>query len=254
MMYNFIQLKLKDKSNINLNNNKILELFKLSAGNSVYIKGYNKNKKETPNKNFEISYYKKNIKSNIGKMIYTGHNKEIKIFNKIFISKNKEKAKIIISNKQFELKENLENKKYFFQIIKIKFFDYIFYLNCMFKDCESLSSVKNFQNLNTKHLKEIYSLFAGCNSLLYIDDISNWNMNKINNICQIFYKCSSLESLPNISKWNLNNIKNMSFLFAECRSLKYLPDISKWNISNAYDISGMFNKCSSLESLPDISK
>jgi len=256
MKYNFIYLKLKDKTNINLSNNKILELFKLSIGNNINILDYNQSKKEPPNQNIEISYFKKYIKSNIGKMIYKniGNNKETKIFNKKFISNNKKRAKIIINNKLYELKENLDNKNIFAQTIKIKFFDYIFYLNCMFQDCESLFSVKNFQNINTKHLKTIYSLFERCNSLIYIDDISNWNMNKINNICHLFYQCSSLKELPDISKWKLNNINNISFLFFECTSLKLLPDISKWNISNANDISGMFCKCSSLETMPDISK
>jgi hypothetical protein len=103
-----------------------------------------------------VNYYKKCIKSNIGKMIYknTGSNKNIKIFDKIFILNNKKRVKIIIKNKQYELKENIKSQKHFAQIIKIKFFDYIFYLNCMFKDCKSLSSVKNFQSINTKHLKK----------------------------------------------------------------------------------------------------
>ena len=38
-----------------------------------------------------------------------------------------------MNNKQNDLKENLENPKHFDQIIKIKFFDYILYLNCIFK-------------------------------------------------------------------------------------------------------------------------
>ena len=195
MKCHFIHFKLNDKANINLNNNKILELFKLSAGNNINILDYNQNKKEPSNKNLEIKYYKKYIKSNIGKMIYknTGFNEEIKIFDELFISNNMERAKIIINNKQYELKEYIENQIHFQQIIKIKFFDCVFYLNCMFQDCETLSSVKNFKNINTNKLKEIYSLFEGCNSLLYIDDISNWNMNKINDICQIFYECSSLQ-------------------------------------------------------------
>ena len=178
------------------------------------------------------------------------------------------------------MKENLENKKHFEQIIKIKFFDCIFYLNSMFKDCESLSSIKNFQNIN---------------------------MNKINDISQMLFRCSSLKETPDISKWNLNNIKNMSYLFAECTiseilqdlfncitpdainvfkkiymlssleslryintntnkihfmsdsfnrrsSIKSLPDISKWNLSNVEDISGLFFGCSLLKKLPDISK
>ena len=181
MKCNYIHLKIKDKNNNNFNNNKILELFKLSIGNNIYNFDYNKNKKESSNKNLEIIYYKKYTKENIGKMLYknNGNNKKITIFNEIFISNNKERAKIIINNKQCELKENLESQKYFDQIIKIKFSDCIFYLNCMFQGCESLYSVKNFQNINTNKLKEIDSLFEGCSSLLYIDDISNWNMNKI---------------------------------------------------------------------------
>ena len=52
----------------------------------------------------------------------------------------------------------------------------------MFKDCQTLISVNNFLNLNTKYLKEISYLFYGCSSLLDINDISNWNLNNINNI------------------------------------------------------------------------
>ena len=70
MKFNFFHFKLKDKDNINLNNNKILELFKLSVGNNIYYLDYNQNKKESPSKYLKIRYYKKYIKSNIGKMIY----------------------------------------------------------------------------------------------------------------------------------------------------------------------------------------
>ena len=169
MKCSFIHLKIKDKSFINLNNNTILELFKLSVGNNIYNLIHNKNKKESSKKNLEIIYYKKYIKENIGKMIYKncGNEKKIAIINKIFISKNKERAKIIINNKQYELKENLEKQKHFFQKIKIKFFDHIIFSNCMFKDCESLSLVKNFENINTKYLKEIYSLFEGWDVVHY---------------------------------------------------------------------------------------
>ena len=109
MKCNFIHFKIKDKNKINLYNSKSLEIFKISVGNNIYNLDYNKNKKEFSNKNLEINYYKKYIKSNIGKMIYknTGNNKEIEIFNEIFISKNKKRSKIIINNKQYELKENL---------------------------------------------------------------------------------------------------------------------------------------------------
>ena len=63
-------------------------------------------------------------------MIYriNRNNEEIKIFYELFKSNNKKIAKIIINNKQYELKENLESQKHFDQIIKIKFFDCISFI------------------------------------------------------------------------------------------------------------------------------
>ena len=116
-------------------------------------------------------------------MIYktTEYNK--KIFNKVFIENNMKRAKIILKNKEYYLKENINNENKIVKI-KIKFLDHIIKLNSMFEDCKSLSSVYNFQYFITKYLKEIFNLFYGCSSLLKIDDLSNWNINNINNnIC-----------------------------------------------------------------------
>jgi hypothetical protein len=40
-------------------------------------------------------------------------NKEIKLFDKEFISKNIKRAKIILNNKQYKVKENIEIKNKF---------------------------------------------------------------------------------------------------------------------------------------------
>jgi len=225
MKCKFIQIKLKDKNYIDFNNNNILEFFKLSVENNIINLNYNKNKKESSRKNLEIIYYKKYTKKNIGKILYKNieNNKQIQLFNKIFISNNIKIAKIIINNKQYELKEKNENKKLNLKI-KIKFLDNIIYLDSMFENCKSLSSVDNLQNINTKYLKAIKYLFSGCSSLLYINDISNWNMNNINDINSIFCRCSSLKSLPNISKWDISKVKNISNMFLECFKLESLPD------------------------------
>ena len=230
--------------NIKVNNKKILELFKLSLGNDVNSIYYNKNKKKCSNKKLEVTFYKKFIKKNIGKMIYeeTENKKEIKIFNQNFILNNKKRAKIIIDNKQYKLKEAIKINKIF--KIKIKFLDLIIKLNSMFENCESLSYVNNFQNFNTKYLRGLYNLFSKCSSLLYIDDISNWNITNINNISRLFYDCSSLKELPDISKWNISYVNNINSLFEGCSSLERLPDISKWNISNINSINRLFIKIS----------
>ena len=55
-------------------------------------------------------------------MIYktTENEKETKIFNKLFISNNIAKAKIILNNKQYDLKGNIENKKIKKTSLKLK--------------------------------------------------------------------------------------------------------------------------------------
>ena len=249
MKCNYIHIKLKDQNNLTLNYNKILEIFKLSFGNDIIDLNYNQNK------NLDIIYYKKYIKKNIGKMIYknTENNKEIKIFSEIFVLNNIKIAKIIINNKQNELKEKIGNEKQLFKI-KIKFLNNIVYLNSMFEDCQTLLSVNNFLNLNTKYLKAISRLFYGCSSLLYINDLYNWDTSKIEGIEEMFSRCSNLKSIPDISKWKTYNINNMYNLFSYCSSLKELPDISKWDTNNVIYMTGLFAKCSSLVSLPDISK
>ena len=305
MSCNYIYIQIKNNSYINFMGNKN-EILKLSLGNNIipnysYTSNISKkislsNKfifklKADPsrgymNHNFDIIYNKNLIKKNEAKMKYKtyGSNKEIKIFNQNFISKNIKRAKVFINNKQYDLKENFESK---INNIRIKFFDNIIYLNSMFKDCESLSSV--LLNFNTKYFKTIHDLFYGCKSLLIIEDISNilnkdyiknyindyiyfndrfsqrpklenplnileWKISNIIDISGIFYDCKSLKELPNISNWDTSNVINMSFLFYYCSSLKLLPDISKWNISNAKNISGLFDGCSSLEKIPNISR
>ena len=123
MECNYIHVRLKDKSNINLNKHKILELFKLSIGNNVINLNYNKNKEESSNQNIQIIYSQKYLKKNIGKMIYSNlkTNKEIKIIDEIFISNNIKRANIIINNKIYELKENIVIYQKQYYKIKIKF-------------------------------------------------------------------------------------------------------------------------------------
>jgi len=126
MKCNFIHVKLKDKNNINLNNKKFQEIFKLSIGNNIKYFNYKKNKEEISNKNIEIIYFKRFIKKNIGKMIYKTAEYNKKIFNKAFIANNIKRAKIIIKNKQYYLKENIINENKIVKIV-IKFVDKIIF-------------------------------------------------------------------------------------------------------------------------------
>ena len=80
-------------------------------------------------------------------------------------------------------------------IIKIKFLENIINIDCMFKECEMLSSVKSFSKFNTKYLRNVNFLFSGCCSLQKIDDIFYLDLeNSISEINGIFFNCFSLKS------------------------------------------------------------
>jgi len=206
MKCNSIQIKFKIKNYANLNNKRLLILFRLSIGNdsnnleyslksnknflddkfiykfgTLQSRGHNKNKEQYSVQNLEIINKNNYIKINIAKMKYKIEENlaEKKLVDKIFLSNNMKRAKVIINNKQYDLTESINNE---INKIKIKFFDYAIYINSMFKDCMQLISVYNLQKVNTKYLKSIKNLFDGCSSLIFIDDISNWNINNINDI------------------------------------------------------------------------
>ena len=159
------------------------------------------------------------------------NDEKVKILDRYFIKKNKDKAKIIYKNKIYELKEYFEdidtnyNHK---DLIKIKiiFIHNIINMSYMFYDCYTLISL--YDN----------------------NEISNIKIYITNSYC-MFVRCNLLISLPDISKWNTSNVKNMNFMFYECNSLISLPDISNWNLSRVISMSHMFCGCKSLISLPD---
>ena len=170
-----------------------------------------------------------------------------KFFGEKFVEENKNKCKIIIKGKEYELKSYFGDKIYeIFETrkemeITLKGINNITDLSHMFCGCTSLNSITNFEKLKTNNITNISGLFAYCKQLKFIPDISKWNTDKINNMSGLFSHCESLENSPDISKWNLKNVKNISGMFSFCSSLKSLPDISKWDTSNIIYMNNKIN-------------
>ena len=188
----------------------------------------------------------------------------VKIFDNIFIRKNKNKCKIIYKSKIYELKEYFEDidKDYNHKdLIKFKltFIHNIIDISYIFNNCDSLISLTaNHEiNINSSFSKinfiNMSCSFKGCKSLLSLPDLSNWNISNVEKMDDIFCECNSLISLSDISNWETSKVKNMSNTFKGCESLTSLPDISNWNTINVNDMGGMFLRCNSLLSLPNIS-
>ena len=121
--------------------------------------------------------------------------REINIFGDDFVENNRDKCKMIIDNKEYEISEiyhvNNNNYKYKLNII--------------------LKGINNVTNMS--------QMFYKCESLSSLPDISEWNINNVTNMSHMFYKCESLSSLPDISEWNTNNVKVFIYIFEDCLNL-----------------------------------
>ena len=168
---------------------------------------------------------------NIINLKYLSGSKEIILFGEKFIQNNNKKARNIINNKRYKLKEKLESRKDN-QIIKIKlevindFTD----LSFMFKNSNLIvnnqldkSDKSDISKLNTEKVKNMSNLFCGCTFLTKLPDISNWKTNNVKFMNNLFNGCSNLISLPDISKWKLDNVQKISSLFNDCSKLTEIP-------------------------------
>jgi len=185
----------------------------------------------------------------------------IRIFGYDFVKNNKEKCKIIIKGKDYDLMEeidinNIKEIKDNVEVILLGVKN-ITNMSYMFGDIKGsipLSSFPTITNWNTKNVTDMSGMFCNCSSLTSLPDISNWNTSNVTDMNKMFFNCISLKSLPDISKWNTSNVIDMRRMFYCCGSLLSLPDISKWNTNKVTNMNGMFSHCASLTLLPDISK
>ena len=153
---------------------------------------------------------------------------------------------------------------------------YITDLSYLFYPDNKLTTISNFDKINTEHVTKMDLTFTGCSSLTNIDlsktntrsvismtytfngcssltsiDVSKWDTSKVTNMDSMFNGCGSLTAL-NVSKWDTSKVTDMGSMFYDCRSLTTL-DVSKWDTSKVTDMGSMFYDCRSLTTL-DVSK
>ena len=191
---------------INLQNNKILEKECKEIENIIQN---NITKIEEVKKTTKFLIYKKK-----------SCDSEIRLFNKIFVEKNKEKCKLIINNQELDLIE-FYNLKADEKILKVALivFENLIDMSYMFCECTSLISLDGISDLNTENVTNMSYMFYHCSSLESLDGISDLNTEKVTNMSSMFYQCSSLSTLDGISNWKTENVIDMSYMFYECSSL-----------------------------------
>ena len=182
--------------------------------------------------------------------------KEVDLFDKYFVIRNKNNLKLIIDGGEHDLitKYKLINNDKDILNIKLKGITNVTNICSIFKFCNSLSPLSELNKWNTSNIYDMSYLFFFCRELKALPDISKWNTSNVNNMSNMFSGCFVLKTLPDISNWNVSNVKDMSDMFNNCNYLLSLPDLSKWNTFNVTNMNAMFYNCLTLKSLPDISK
>ena len=97
--------------------------------------------------------------------------------------------------------------------------------NCMkswFQDCENLTTLIDFQNLDISTCEDFSSLFSNCNNLMNINSLQNWNVSNGKDFYSMFALCNCLKYINSLQNWNVSNGKDFSSMFAHCEQLKYI--------------------------------
>ena len=180
------------------------------------------------------------------------NNFSIKAFGENFVNNNKDKCKVIIGNSIESLQSFYPLTEEYEEIILTNI-DKITNMSCMFEECESLDSVDDMQNWNTKKVTDMSKLFYFCTSLFELPNISHWNTKNVKNLSDFISGCK-VASVPDLSNWDTSSLENMSYMFRDCVNISSLGGIENWNISNVINLSHIFENCSALSEIPDIGK
>ena len=98
-------------------------------------------------------------------IVYDSNQEEINLFGYEFIKNNKNRCKMIIDNKEYEIREKYNFKNYNFNeyiIIKLKIIGDITNISYMFYGCSSLLLLHNNSNWNIKNVTNMSYMFYGC--------------------------------------------------------------------------------------------
>jgi len=198
----------------------------------------------------------------------------IRILGHNFVRNNTNKAKLIINNKKYILKEIINSKEFNYNKIKINIIlsKDISNISYMFMNCSKLLEISIYDDIIDITNKKPYESEDSYNNIDYNEDIYD---NILNNLCYDYiypnYSAIAISTKEEESCYHSNNTEikdinenikiyqyncysNISNMFTNCLSLTSFPDIFKKNTNNIKNISNMFVNCSSLLSLPDISK
>ena len=118
-------------------------------------------------------------------------------------------------------------------------------IESMFDGQETLTEIKNIENMHTYHVKNMDTTFYYCSSLRRLD-LSKWNTANVTSMRGTFGACGA--STINVANWNTSSCTNMRSTFMNMENLTSL-DLSGWDTSKAKDISSFISRSTNLSTV-----
>jgi len=139
--------------------------------------------------------------------------REINIFGKHFVEKNKDNCEIVFNNKIEKLKDKLTlNQK---------------------EDSLTLILIRK------SRVTDMSELFDNCVDLVEISNKSYWDASNVEYMNKMFNDCINLKKFPEIEGWTTMNVLSLEEMFNNCWSLEEIEGLSNWKINNVVSISGL---------------
>ena len=191
-------------------------------------------------------------------------NRNVKLFDKVFIKNNSDKISIKINKKDLgkeELQKFVE-KGYYNNVndapkleVEIKEKEKgecITDLSYMLNNCKNVTKV-DFSEWDNSQVTSMEAMFQLTNldSNSIIGGLFEKKTNpNLTNIKAMFCKCVNIKEIPNLNNlfYNKNNIKDIGMLFNGCKNLQKING-DKWYADNITNMSYAFNRCESLEEI-----
>ena len=115
-------------------------------------------------------------------------------------------------------------------------------MNCMFEDCNSLTSV-DVSSFNTESVIDMEFMFANCN--LTKIDLKNFNTNRVEKMFGMFLYNKYLTSLD-LSSFRTDKLETVAFLVSGCSSLTSI-DLYNFDFEKIKSQNNMFHKSDNLK-------
>ena len=191
-------------------------------------------------------------------------NRNVKLFDKVFIKNNSDKISIKIKGKDLgkeELQKFVE-KGYYNNVndapkleVEIKEKEKgecITDLSYMLNNCKNVTKV-DFSEWDNSQVTSMEAMFQLTNldSNSIIGGLFEKKTNpNLTNIKAMFCKCVNIKEIPNLNNlfYSKNNIKDIGMLFNGCKNLQKING-DKWYADNITNMSYAFNRCESLEEI-----